>query len=129
MLRAELFLMQRDAQAVRAQFEVMRKREDCRLPQSPAVGMGSSAGTPRSAFAGISSVGGGATAAVVFGPSASSTNTTPAKAPTSSRGVVGPLPAGPYDKNTAYLEEQAANLKVLVVIPKEVLRMGLDYRP
>ncbi|GIM16450.1 hypothetical protein Vretimale_19087 [Volvox reticuliferus] len=112
MLRAELFLVQQDAQSTRAQLEVLRVREECRVAHSPAVGVGSSTGTPQSGRAGFAA---GPAACGSFGPSATSVNTSPIKGTMllrsggvgASAGVVSPC-----DRSTVQqLEEQVADLK------------------
>ncbi|GIL66290.1 hypothetical protein Vafri_19893 [Volvox africanus] len=107
MLRAELFLVQQDVQSTRAHLEVLRVREECRMAHSPAVGVGSSTGTPQSGRAGFGAAGpalGGS-----FGPSATSANTSPSKygGGGSGIGVVSPC-----DRSMVqHLEGQVADLK------------------
>ncbi|GLI62317.1 hypothetical protein VaNZ11_004924 [Volvox africanus] len=107
MLRAELFLVQQEAQSTRAHLEVLRVRQESRMAHSPAVGVGSSTGTPQSGRAGLAAAGpavGGS-----FGPSATSANTSPSKygGGGSGIGVVSPC-----DRSMVqHLEGQVADLK------------------
>lgn len=111
MLRAELFLVQRDAAAVRAQLEVLRRQQECRSGN----GGGSGATTPR----GLASV----------RPSASST---PVKSPPAAIPEAHVAsPSVSVSRMPSPADEQIAQLKVRPIhlchnLPSAGRRSGLN---